>query len=423
MVRFFSVASRDSSAHNAVMSAQPVRSRPTARRGLATFLFGMVAAIAFLYVPLGMNYMLRDFVPGSIHLQETVTSAVTSERYATGEGSVLSIRKTDYADHRVSMLAHTVLGGLALALAVLQFSSRVRARTPAVHRWLGRIYMALMTASMVAAVVFLTLAPSAKFRGGVAFEAQLWGLALGTLHSGWVAFRAIRGGDVKKHRAYMMLSLSTLMTTPLLRLLWTGFEVVFPGRQLLDNLELSTIVLPIVAPAGAMIAFMLTERSRSSGHASSAPIPAYLIAATGLVAGCLLTTHRFQALEGKLSDLALYAHEVPLTLVALIGATGAWAARRQHDFEGEARWRHILFLAPLMTVAFNATWAVAQWFLPADQAYLMGAMVGVAAPSGYVFARVIQGPARSHERTASQASHVQHSIEHASSHHSVAAQG
>jgi uncharacterized membrane protein len=405
------------------MENQTMRSRPTARRGLATFLFGIVAAIALLYAPLGMNYMVRDFVPGSIHLQDTVTSAVTSERYATGEGSVLSIRKTDYADHRVAMLVHTLLGGLALTLAVLQFSSRVRARTPAVHRWLGRIYMGLMTTSMIGGMIFLIVAPTASFRGGLAFVAQLWGLALSTLYSGWVAFRAIRGGDVKQHRAYMMLNLSLMMTTPLLRLLWTAFEVVSPGRHLVDNLELSTIILPIMAPAGAMIAVMLTERSGRRAGAPSPTIYAYLIAATGLIAGCLLTTHRFQSLEGKLSDLALYSHVVPLTLVALVSAAGAGAARRQHDFQSEARWRQILFLAPMMSVAFNATWAVAQWFLPADQAYLMGAMVGVAAPSGYVFARLIQGPARGHGISTSNASRVQLSIEHASSHQSVAARG
>ena len=39
------------------------------------------------------------------------------------------------------MLTHGVFGALALTLGIFQFSSRLRSRYLAVHRWMGRIYV------------------------------------------------------------------------------------------------------------------------------------------------------------------------------------------------------------------------------------------------------------------------------------------
>ncbi|MBH9879409.1 DUF2306 domain-containing protein, partial [Clostridioides difficile] len=93
---------------------------------------------------------------------------------------------------------------------------------PAVHRWVGRAYLAFMSVSMLTAIIFLVAAPYVGHFIGRAFDLQLWALALGTLGSAWYALYAIRNRDMTTHRAWMTYSIALMMTAPLLRVLWIG---------------------------------------------------------------------------------------------------------------------------------------------------------------------------------------------------------
>lgn len=48
-----------------------------------------------------------------------------------------------FARHKVLTLAHIIPGMLFMVLGPLQFVKRIRARVPRLHRWIGRLYVAL----------------------------------------------------------------------------------------------------------------------------------------------------------------------------------------------------------------------------------------------------------------------------------------
>lgn len=111
---------------------------------------------------------------------------------------------------------HIVAGGTALVLAPFQFWAALRNRARAVHRTLGRTYL---TAVLVAGVAALALAPvnSAGMVGffGFGMLAVLW------LWTGWRGYRAIRGGDVPSHQAWMIRNVALTYAAVMLRL-WVG---------------------------------------------------------------------------------------------------------------------------------------------------------------------------------------------------------
>lgn len=94
---------------------------------------------------------------------------------------------------------HIVAGGVALVLGPVQFWRGLRVRRPLVHRWTGRTYLVAVAAAGTAGLLIAPLS-QAGLVGlfGFGTLAVLW------LLTGWRAYRAIRGGDVASHRAWMM---------------------------------------------------------------------------------------------------------------------------------------------------------------------------------------------------------------------------
>ena len=93
---------------------------------------------------------------------------------------------------------HVLGGGSALLLGGAQFSSRLRARAPQLHRWSGRIYLSLvLIGGLGGAVLAVHAAGGLSARFGFMLLAILW------LTTGALAYRAIRAGDVAEHRRWM----------------------------------------------------------------------------------------------------------------------------------------------------------------------------------------------------------------------------
>jgi uncharacterized membrane protein len=105
-----------------------------------------------------------------------------------------------FAAHPRATLLHVVPGGLFLLVAPLQFSSRIRARRIALHRWSGRLLVALAVASVVPGFFFGLLMPYAGAWEAVviALFGGLFVVALGR------AVAAIRRGEVARHREWMI---------------------------------------------------------------------------------------------------------------------------------------------------------------------------------------------------------------------------
>ncbi|MBX3627142.1 MAG: DUF2306 domain-containing protein [Rhizobacter sp.] len=126
---------------------------------------------------------------------------------------------------------HAFAAGLALLLGPWQFSARLRARRPQVHRWIGRIY--LLAGIVVGGVSGLLLSRIAQ--GGWVAQLGFACLAVLWLYTGYRGYRAIRRGERIEHRRWMLRNHALTLAAVSLRLyiplaLANGipFEVAYP---------------------------------------------------------------------------------------------------------------------------------------------------------------------------------------------------
>lgn len=357
------------------------------------WVFIATVIVVLFYAPLAINYTWPLFAPNTPRLQDGLNTLINGPTYAVGAGSVESVRHTDYSQHRVVLLIHTTLGALALILAMFQFSTRLRTRHPGAHRWTGRAYLALMTTSMLTALLFLLTAPAAQHFIGRAFETQLRGLAVSTLGSAWYAVYAIRRRDMVSHRAWMTYGIAFMMTAPLLRVLWIGMQPLIPHHDLLTNIGVAALILGVIAPGGAAIIFVLT---RHDGPAPSTPsVSAWTYAAIALLAvigSCTYTAMTLRLPDPIPHSLATY-HVVPVAIYMAIAFIGVRNARARGNTVREQQWRWLLWglaAAPVATTVYSLI--VPPSFSAAD-AVIAGGMDGAVIPITIAFARVVHAAA------------------------------
>jgi uncharacterized membrane protein len=111
------------------------------------------------------------------------------------------VRRFDgnFRDNRRMTLLHILPGALFLLFGFLQFSSRIRARWVAFHRWSGRVLLAAACILIVPALFLGLLTPYGGI--GEAIAIALFGGVFPIILA--VGFAAIRRGDVTRHRAWM----------------------------------------------------------------------------------------------------------------------------------------------------------------------------------------------------------------------------
>ena len=133
--------------------------------------------------------------------------------------------------YRFGICAHVFAAALTLAIGPLQFSTRLRAQRPQLHRWLGRIYLGIGV--LVGGIAGLFMAFHAF--GGWPSQLGFGLLALAWLYTGGRAYLAIRAGEVAVHRRWMVRNYALAFAAVMLRLYLPGaivsglaFEVVYP---------------------------------------------------------------------------------------------------------------------------------------------------------------------------------------------------
>ncbi len=117
---------------------------------------------------------------------------------------------------RSAFYLHIAFGGLALLLSPLQFAPRLRLRSPAAHRAVGRT---VLVAIAIAGLAGLVLAPHNV--AGPVGTAGFGLLALLWLGFSATALRAIRRRDVAAHRRWMVRAFALTYGAVTLRL-WLG---------------------------------------------------------------------------------------------------------------------------------------------------------------------------------------------------------
>jgi len=143
--------------------------------------------------------------------------ALASARYFTLDPATFIPNQVQtYLAHLGPLLLHVGGGVVALAVGPWQLWTGLRTRMPALHRALGRLYVA---AVLAAAAGGLLLAPLSQ-GGPVAHLAFATG-AVGLLAVTAMAFVAIRRRQIAAHRAWMVRSYALIFAAVTFRL-WLG---------------------------------------------------------------------------------------------------------------------------------------------------------------------------------------------------------
>jgi uncharacterized membrane protein len=109
---------------------------------------------------------------------------------------------------------HILFAPLASALAPFQMNAGLRARRPALHRWMGRLYTLSITVAALSALALVPTSVADSFaRAGFVALALAW---MGTTGRGiWLAM----SGDLAAHRVWMQRSVALTFGAVTLRLI------------------------------------------------------------------------------------------------------------------------------------------------------------------------------------------------------------
>lgn len=122
--------------------------------------------------------------------------------------------KAVFLEHRSVILTHVFASSVALAFGPLQFSAKLRRDRPWLHRWTGRLYLAVGV--LAGGLAGLYMAQYAF--GGPPARLGFSLLATGWLFTGLRAYLAIRRGAVQAHRQWMIRNYALTFAAVTLRL-------------------------------------------------------------------------------------------------------------------------------------------------------------------------------------------------------------
>ena len=163
----------------------------------------------------------------------SVTVAIFSFRYFAGVGMSPDILKNLFA--RPWLWVHVAGAATALMIGPLQFLGGVRARTPSLHRWLGRTYVVACLTGAVGGFVMAfgsTAGPVATV--GFASLAVVW------FYANLQGWRMAMARRFPEHRAWMIRSFAMTFAAVTLRI----YVPLLPltGLSLLDGYRLTAYI-------------------------------------------------------------------------------------------------------------------------------------------------------------------------------------
>ncbi len=158
---------------------------------------------------LSWGVWLKRLFGGGLFLL-TLATLITHEAYVLKPGDPLLVH---LAPMKWWVIPHVVGGTFAFLVAPLQFSTTLRRANPALHRWLGRLYM-------VAVIVSSTLSVWIVLR----FELKANWAVMGTMGGLWLmttvfAWLAIRNRDIRQHQLWIGRSFGLTFTFVLTRII------------------------------------------------------------------------------------------------------------------------------------------------------------------------------------------------------------
>jgi uncharacterized membrane protein len=154
--------------------------------------------------------------------QQYLALAGVTDPHIAERPVVLARLDARYARHPWLTRSHTILGGIFLLLAPLQFNKRIRDRYRAFHRWSGRTLLGLGTIAGITGLYFGVLVPWAGMPEAVTI------LLFGSFFfvAGVKAFTAIRRGDVDTHRNWMIRAMAVPLGAGSVRVVGEPIDLV-----------------------------------------------------------------------------------------------------------------------------------------------------------------------------------------------------
>lgn len=261
-------------------SALAASSRERGATNRVLLRLGRVAAVVLAVVAVGAS-LARYVVPDALHQQLV--------RPLYGEDFTLH-QIPRYQAHPLITFLHVVPGSFIILSGFAQFSSSLRRRRPALHRWLGRAHVASALVVSAAALAVLVLFPFAGLNEVVPviffMVIYLYALGMGAL--------AARGRRFVEHREWMVRAFGISLGVAAVRLvfvaflytvhatqyenfgvsMWAGFGVsllcaeIWVQRSRLGQAAFFEEPLPVAGPAPAVdvpVASSASDRDRRAG--------------------------------------------------------------------------------------------------------------------------------------------------------------
>jgi uncharacterized membrane protein len=120
---------------------------------------------------------------------------------------------------------HFAAGGIILILGCIQLVERIRTRYPAVHRWLGRLYVLAALGAAVGGLLFILIKGTI---GGLVMDIGFAGYGILTFTAAVATIRFARSGDLERHRAWAIRLFALAIGSWLYRMDY-GFWFLFTG--------------------------------------------------------------------------------------------------------------------------------------------------------------------------------------------------
>lgn len=225
-----------------------------------------------------------------------------------------------------AMTTHMVVGGLVVALGLLQFVPRLRRNYRRVHRLLGGMMLLGMAAVSISAMVFLSRITMSQEIAGNAFYIGLWGLAVMSLLLLWQSLSALASKDFRAHMVWTALAFSCFLTAPMLRInyAWVGLSDPMTINRLVQNSVGSALALSMLV-AGLWLVYVGDRDMPYRGQKDVWQLPRWAIRAliAGTVATLLLGTGFL--LVGELDHLLVRKQDIAVLLAVWL-ASKVWLA-------------------------------------------------------------------------------------------------
>jgi len=190
----------------------------------ALWLAVIVLVIIGLAAAVGRTMFVGDFTHRAEPLRERMMHALGYNNVRHHEADIAEV-DDKFGKHRVMTWLHVVPGGIFLLLAPIQFLAPVRNRFLGFHRWLGRILLVAALASGAAGLFFGFFLPLGGFKESIPI-AIFGGLLF---FSAMRAYIAIRNGQVRIHREWMIRAFAVALAISTVRVVILAFDVARVG--------------------------------------------------------------------------------------------------------------------------------------------------------------------------------------------------